>query len=520
MRGLLKNTLEFIGSGIISLVFVVSFNVFSQDPLMERAREFTNTNPDETIKISELLLKREISDKEKDPIKLLIAQSYYNKGIYDLSLEYLYNISSHLSEDIASEVLLLKADVLRELHLHKQADNYLDNLQKIIDLSESENKTTWQVCLNKIVIKGLLDQQKNYEALQLWQKTQQEYHLYIAKNPVLNQRWWLCKTTILEETKQFDSVKFYLNKIQETEKKSPNTLTKLLVHSKMSNIHFENKEYNIAIDTLLSVRSLAISFGNNFILGTIKDQLSSNYLALKEQENHSRSYNDFVFYKTKSDKTESDAVNLAYSLINQEQEDFYAVKEQEYKNYFKLSVLMLSILVLIAIGSIYKNIGQVKKYQEILKYLEASINLSIKQAAKTHTGEPKKTNIPEETEKVILTKLKKFESSSKFTNKEMSLAALATHFDTNTKYLSEVINKHYDDNFNTYINRLRINYIIEKLKTDSNYLNYKISYLADQSGFSSHSSFATVFKSLTGIAPTKFIELMQKEKENKIKQKQ
>jgi AraC-like DNA-binding protein len=53
------------------------------------------------------------------------------------------------------------------------------------------------------------------------------------------------------------------------------------------------------------------------------------------------------------------------------------------------------------------------------------------------------------------------------------------------------------------------------LKTEPGYLNYKISYLADESGFSSHSSFATVFKSITGIAPTTFIDLLNKDVGNK-----
>ena len=69
-------------------------------------------------------------------------------------------------------------------------------------------------------------------------------------------------------------------------------------------------------------------------------------------------------------------------------------------------------------------------------------------------------------------------------------------------------------NFNTYINKLRINYIVEKLKKDSNFMNYKISYLAENCGFSSHSSFATVFKSITEISPVTFIELLRNEKKN------
>ena len=133
---------------------------------------------------------------------------------------------------------------------------------------------------------------------------------------------------------------------------------------------------------------------------------------------------------------------------------------------------------------------------------------------KVEKTETKKVFILKETEEQILNKLKRFENSKRFLNKDISLAVLAGQLDSNTKYLSEIINSHYNVNFNTYINRLRINYIIEKLKNDPNYINYKISYLADNCGFSSHSSFATVFKSITGISPVKFIELLNDEKEN------
>ena len=88
---------------------------------------------------------------------------------------------------------------------------------------------------------------------------------------------------------------------------------------------------------------------------------------------------------------------------------------------------------------------------------------------------------------------------------------MAGQFDTNTKYLSEIINSHYEINFNTYINRLRINYLIEKLKSDPNFIKYRISYLAENCGFASHSSFATVFKSVTGISPVKFIDFLKNE---------
>ena len=71
---------------------------------------------------------------------------------------------------------------------------------------------------------------------------------------------------------------------------------------------------------------------------------------------------------------------------------------------------------------------------------------------------------------------------------------------------------HKGKNFNVYINELRINYIVSKLKTNPMYLNYKVSYLADECGFSSHSSFSTVFKNCTGIKPNVFIQFLMKDR--------
>ncbi len=151
-----------------------------------------------------------------------------------------------------------------------------------------------------------------------------------------------------------------------------------------------------------------------------------------------------------------------------------------------------------------------KNLQELTNYLQITRNKLINLPVEKKQ-EHKKPIILKETEEQILNKLKKFETSKRFLSKDISLAILAGQFDTNTKYLSEIINSHYEINFNTYINRLRINYIIEKLKSDPNFIKYRISYLAENCGFASHSSFATVFKSVTGISPVKFIDFLKSE---------
>lgn len=132
--------------------------------------------------------------------------------------------------------------------------------------------------------------------------------------------------------------------------------------------------------------------------------------------------------------------------------------------------------------------------------------------SKTHETEEttsKPIVISDKTEIQILEKLEHFESSELFLDQQMRIATLAKHLDTNTRYLSTIINATKDKSFNNYINSLRINYILKKLGSDPKYFTYKISYLAEESGFASQSSFTTAFKEVTGKTPSIYIKELE-----------
>ena len=114
------------------------------------------------------------------------------------------------------------------------------------------------------------------------------------------------------------------------------------------------------------------------------------------------------------------------------------------------------------------------------------------------------TVIPQNTERIILDKLETFEKSTLYTDKKLSLKTLSSAMSTNTKYLSYVINKHKERNFNNYINELRISYIIVKFIEEPEYLNYSATKLAEESGFVSRTAFVTKFKEITGNTPSEY----------------
>ena len=115
----------------------------------------------------------------------------------------------------------------------------------------------------------------------------------------------------------------------------------------------------------------------------------------------------------------------------------------------------------------------------------------------------------EETELAILRQLEEFETELGFINPNLSLASLAGELKTNTKYLSYVINKHKRKDFSNYVNDLRVYYFINLIEETPINLNYKISYLSKECGFSSHSRFATVFKNTIGVTPSVFLNQLK-----------
>jgi len=119
--------------------------------------------------------------------------------------------------------------------------------------------------------------------------------------------------------------------------------------------------------------------------------------------------------------------------------------------------------------------------------------------------------IPEETENRVLNDLSELERKQFYLDNNINLSYLSATLKTNSKYLSVIINKHKGKDISNYINELRINYIIRKLQEEPSYQGYKIAYLSQECGFSSHSKFTIAFKNVTGISPSSFISNLRKD---------
>jgi len=114
----------------------------------------------------------------------------------------------------------------------------------------------------------------------------------------------------------------------------------------------------------------------------------------------------------------------------------------------------------------------------------------------------------------LVNKLDEWEKAKNFLGKDITLVKLAAIFSSNTKYLSLVIFHYRQKKFITYINDLKIDYLIEAFKNSTVLHKYKNAALAEEIGFSSTQRFATAFKARTGMPTPYFIEELTKEEAN------
>lgn len=189
-------------------------------------------------------------------------------------------------------------------------------------------------------------------------------------------------------------------------------------------------------------------------------------------------------------------------LLLSEKEKIIEVLKKD-KKWFNYQKLILIISLCLALGLIifylWRNRLYRKRYKELMKIQQSKKNR--KESFKNNIDK----SLPEGMVDELLNKIAKFEDSNKFI-KKYTLTSLARELNTNSSYLSKVINEYKKCNFTTYINDLRINYAIQQIQSDSYFRNYTIKAIAEECGFSSAQAFSRAFYKKTKIYPSYFLK--------------
>jgi AraC-like DNA-binding protein len=311
---------------------------------------------------------------------------------------------------------------------------------------------------------------------------------------------------------QIDSALIIYEKAQKllSESQSPESPLKGFIYNGLGNVYTAYKEYSKAKENYIKAEEIAET--SKFY--TLRHEVYNSLLEYYKQTKNNQKY---VFYSEKynelKDNEEGNRKLIADNLISTlHAKEKTNVSKHQKINFIILTICILAILVTLGIYS-YKRKQDYRKFKDYIT--KKDIPLQTTSVVTQIDCEPKKDTAKEymsqETEESILKKILELEQQEYYLGKETSLNVMAAELGINHRYLSYVINKHKEKDFAGYINELRINYIVDRLQADPNFLKYKISYLGEKCGFSSHSRFTITFKKITGLSPLAFITYLKEE---------
>lgn len=116
----------------------------------------------------------------------------------------------------------------------------------------------------------------------------------------------------------------------------------------------------------------------------------------------------------------------------------------------------------------------------------------------------------EERERLIYAIQDLMENTTEFCNIDFTLEKMAMLIHSKTKYVSQVINETYGKNFNRFVNEYRIKEARMRLTNREEYGQYTVKAIAQSVGFKSSTNFNQLFKELTGITPSMYLNMLEK----------
>ncbi len=242
------------------------------------------------------------------------------------------------------------------------------------------------------------------------------------------------------------------------------------------------------------------------------EKMGKTTLALQAYRNYAMIKDSMFTEKSQAKLAE---MEVRYETEKKEQQIEILVKDSQLheaelrKKQITLFGLSGGLIILLLAGGIISWL-YLQKSRANRKLVEKNIELMQRDEEKeTMTRASDLTPQLKDEEKLrILTELDMLMREQKlFLQTQLSLTDLVDKLDTNTTYLSRIINEHFNANLSNYLNKLRVRQA-QKMFAENKHLSMTLEGIAGSAGFHSRSTFNTAFKKITGVTPSIYIKNM------------
>lgn len=278
-----------------------------------------------------------------------------------------------------------------------------------------------------------------------------------------------------------------------------------MIEGKLDNLE-KKRDYFIKVDSILEM--------NNFpLIDNVKETfqfLLKDAIHNNEKDSESKYIDRLVYYDSLLEETERQIRNVTLTEFDL---PFQRNVEQQMQDKFDSEKSRMFYIFIFILGlSLVLFVFYYSNYRKLQKKLKAVMNEKIEPLKSSPSDEHiAGMEMPIEAIDNTLVKLNEWEENLGYLEPEINQNSLSKTFNTNSSYLSKVVNTYKNQNFSNYIKDLRITYAINYIKNNPQFLENKSTIqIAEQFGFGSLDVFVRALKSKIGITPAVFFRQIKK----------
>ena len=324
--------------------------------------------------------------------------------------------------------------------------------------------------------------------------------------------------TVYLNLKEFEKAESSFKKAIEISETHNNKYIKANSYLNLANLFaYQNRLDKVSVFLYKSLK-ISKNIGANYIVKNNYKGLSRYYIMKLEADSALKynnlflSINDSLLNKYSIDKITE--LETKYNFEKQEQQIKQLKIENEYseaKNRILIIIFIFVLLITLGLIIIFylkrkRNISDkfiVKQNVEIVNYQE-KLEDAITEENEEEISKYEGSSLSDEMKVILELAISKLMKKEKlYLKNDFSLDELADKFNTSRSYISQVVNSEFGQNFNSYINELRIKEAMRIMSKSENQI-YTINAISKNVGFNSISSFNTAFKKVAGVTPSFF----------------
>ena len=339
------------------------------------------------------------------------------------------------------------------------------------------------------------------------------------------------------ENKQFDdAIEVYNRQLQLIDTTQYSRLI-YFTHVEKAKVHAMKSDYRQAIEALKQSERIAVDLEMKDCKLEVYGMLSQYYQRLGDHSLREHYYNKYsqlrdtlTNYQQLASVSEMEFRN---ELKGMEQEMTDVKRHREVMNIVTLVSLAFLLVLLVLLYLVYKKNRELTRsnqslYQKNVEMLRAEeeerrMRRQLQDKEPLHPDDIgdnqsdadvkyKGSHLSDEDKQQLLARIQEvMDTNQEIFTPDFTLERLATLLGSRYKYVSQVINEHYQQNFNNFLNSYRIKEACKRMGDIENYGNYTIEAISESVGFKSRSTFVSSFKRITGLTPSQYQRMAQRE---------